>query len=215
MPGCLISFSEEPRVFSLDMTGKADVFDHFVAIMNGPTGLSTNIDATYDCMLGLMKSVGVTKTDFAMLFLTDGQFDSQVIYNDGKSSGYSYSRWTSESALDKFGKTALGRLESKFAEAGYSMPRTIFWNLNAQSPGFPASGVTRGVQLVSGYSQALMIQVFTGDYEYELQEDGTMKVSVDPWTSFYKAITNVGYDPVMQIVAATGEGCLKHLRATD
>lgn len=217
MPGCLISFSDKPQVFNLDMSGKADVFDHFVTVMNGPTGLNTNIDATYDVMLNLMKSAGVANTDFAMLFLTDGQFDSQVVYTEPASSsraayGYGYSR---ESALDKFGKTALGRLEAKFATAGYSMPRTIFWNLNAQSPGFPASSVTRGVQLVSGYSQALMIQVFTGDYEYELQDDGTLKVSVDPWTAFCKAICNVGYDPVMQVVAATGEGCLVHLRATD
>ncbi len=208
MPGCLISYSNQPEVFNLDMSGKADVFDHFVTIMNGPTGLSTNIDATYDVMLGLMKSAGVAKTDFAMLFLTDGQFDAQVVYSD------SYGTYR-ESALDKFGKTALGRLEAKFAAEGYSMPRIIFWNLNAHSPGFPASGVTRGVQLVSGYSQALMLQVFTGDYEYELQDDGTLKVSVDPWTSFYKAISNVGYDPVMQVVAAVGEGCLVHLRATD
>ncbi len=215
MPGCLISFSEKPEVFNLDMSGKADVFDHFVTIMNGPTGLSTNIDSTYDVMLGLMKSAGVTNTDFAMLFLTDGQFDSQVIYSDTSSSrAYTYGYYR-ESALDKFGKTALGRLEAKFAAAGYSMPRTIFWNLNAHSPGFPASGVTRGVQLVSGYSQALMLQVFTGDYEYELQDDGTLRVSVDPWTSFYKAISNVGYDPVMQVVAAAGEGCLVHLRSTD
>ena len=212
MPGCLISFSEKPQVFNLDMSGNADVFDHFVTIMNGPTGLSTNIDATYDVMLRLMKSAGVSKTDFAMLFLTDGQFDSQVQYSDSEDRAYGCYR---ESAIAKFGKTALGRLEAKFTEAGYSMPRTIFWNLNAQSPGFPASGVSRGVQLVSGYSQALMIQVFTGDYAYELEDDGTYKVSVDPWTGFYKAITNVGYDPVSQVVAATGEGCLVHLRATD
>ena len=214
MPGCLISFSEKPQVFHLNMSGSADVFDHFLAVMRGPTGLSTNIDATYDIMLGLLNSSNLVGfgTNFAMLFLTDGQFDAQVIYNDQSSQSYSYSR---ESALNKFGKTALGRLEAKFAAAGYAMPRTIFWNLNASSPGFPASGVTRGVQLVSGYSQALMIQVFTGDYEYELQADGTVKVSVDPWTAFEKAICNTGYDPVMQVVAATGEGCLVHLRATD
>lgn len=216
MPGCLISFSDKPEVFHLDMSGKADVFDHFVTVMNGPTGLNTNIDATYDVMLNLMKSAGVTNTDFAMLFLTDGQFDSQVVYDEPvtRASAYAYG-YARESALDKFGKTALGRLEAKFAAAGYSMPRTIFWNLNAHSPGFPASGITRGVQLVSGYSQSLMIQVFTGDYEYELQDDGTLKVSVDPWTAFYKAISNVGYDPVMQVVAAVGEGCFVHLRASD
>lgn len=212
MPGCLISFSEKPQVFKLNMSGSADVFDNFLAVMQGPSGLSTNIDATYDIMLGLLNSSNLVGfgTNFAMLFLTDGQFDEQVKYNDTNSRTYSH-----ESALSKFDKTALGRLEAKFKAAGYAMPRTVFWNMNASSPGFPASSVTRGVQLVSGYSQALMLQVFTGDYEYELQDNGTLKVSVDPWTAFEKAICNTGYDPVMQVVAATGEGCLVHLQATD
>jgi hypothetical protein len=58
-----------------------------------------------------------------------------------------------------------------------------------------------------------MLQVFTGDYKYVQQADGTVKVSVDPWTAFHKAICNTGYDPVMKVLAATGEGCLVHLRA--
>lgn len=198
MLGCLISFSDRPQVWKLDMSGAADVFDHFLAVINGPTGLSTNIDATYDIMLELMKSSGVVSTDFALMFLTDGQFDSEVVL--AKDRGL-------------FGKTAVGRLEAKFVAAGYSMPRTIFWNLNGRSPGFPSSSNTRGIQLVSGYSQSLMLQVFTGDYKYEVQADGTLKVDVDPWTSFHKAISNPGYDPVSKVVAATGESCLVHLRA--
>ena len=214
MPGCLISFSDEPQSFNLDMSESTDVFDHFLAVMQGPMGTSTNIDATYDVMLGLMKSAGVGKTDFAMLFFTDEQFDTQVRYNTQEEL-YHSRRYSNESALDRFGKTALGRLEATFATEGFSMPRTIFWNLNAQSPGFPSSSVSRGVQLVSGYSQALMLQVFTGDYEYELQSDGTVKVSVDPWTAFQKAICHTGYDQVIQQIAATGEGCLVNLRAPD
>ena len=206
MSGCLISYSERPQVFHLNLNETKDVFDHFLTIMNGPTGLSTNIDSTYDCMLRLMESAGIIKTDFAMLFLTDGQFDEQVIFD--KTSDYEpvYIR-----PSERFGQTAVKRLEANFADAGYNMPRTIFWNFNSQSPGFPASSITRGVQLVSGYSQTLMIQVFTGDYEYEVQEDGTLKVNVDPWTTFYKAITNPGYDPVIAVVAETGEGCLVNL----
>ena len=196
MPGCMISFSEQPQVFQLDLTPGHDVFDHFLTVLNGPTGLSTNIDATYTCMLGLMKSASMTATDFAMMFLTDGQFNSSVVESRTKLEG-----------------TALGRMQTAFSEAGFELPRTIFWNLNASSPGFPACATSAGVQLVSGYSQSLMIQVFTGDYKYVLQADGTKKVNVDPWTSFYKAITNEGYDPVMQVVASVGEGCLVTLRS--
>ncbi len=217
MPGCLISFSDKPEVFHLDMSGKHDVFDHFMTIINGPTGLNTNIDATYKVLLDLMVASGVKETDFALLFLTDGQFDSQVVIPDeSKSSGSSYSGYGyhygyhHESAMDRFQKTFIGRIEAAFRARGYNLPRTIFWNLNAHSPGFPSAANTRGVQLVSGYSQSLMIQVFTGDYKYELQADGSVKVSVSPWEAFLKAILHEDYDKVVAVVSEVGEGCFHH-----
>lgn len=218
MPGCLISFSDKPEVFNLDMSGKADVFDHFLTIMNGPTGLNTNIDATYRVLLDLMVKSGIKETDFALLFLSDGQFDAQVTLPEESSSslayrGYGY--YNREPASSRFQKTFLDRIEAAFKVKGYNLPRTVFWNLNCTSPGFPATSISRGVQLVSGYSQSLMLQVFTGDYKYEVQEDGTAKVSVNPWESFLKALLHQGYDQVSQVVASVGEGCLKHLAKSD
>jgi hypothetical protein len=193
IPGALIAFSENPSVYHLDMS--KDVFDHFVAIVNGPTGLSTDIDKTYDCMLGLMRDSGVKSTDFAIVYLTDGQFNSSVV-----------------KAGSDIDRTALGRMATRFNDAGFNLPRTCFWNLVSRSPGFSASATSPGVQLVSGYSQELMHQLFTGDYEYIKQADGTMRVNVDPWTSFEKAILNEGYDPVVAVLAAVGEGCFASLR---
>jgi hypothetical protein len=197
IPGVLIAFSEVPSVYYLDMSPDKDVFDHFQTIMNGPTGLSTNIDKTYQCMLDIMKNAQLKSSDcdFSMLYLTDGQFDSDVVQSNSK--------------LDK---TALGRMNNIFVSSGFNvLPKIIFWNLNERSPGFPASANTTGVQLVSGYSQSLMFQVFTGNYKYVEQEDGTIKADVDPWTLFEKALLHEGYDPVSRIVANIGEGCLTTL----
>jgi hypothetical protein len=209
IPGCLISFSERPEVFNLDLRDTKDVFDHFLDIMNGPTGLSTNIDATYRVLLDMMVKTGVKEVDFAMLFLSDGQFDSQVVFTEKSSGSYR------SSASTRMSKTFMDRLEESFKAKGYNLPRTVFWNLNSSSPGFPATSISRGVQLVSGYSQTLMLQVFTGDYEYEVQEDGSVKVSVSPWESFLKALNHQGYDQVSQVVVSVGEGCLKHLAKSD
>jgi Mg-chelatase subunit ChlD len=197
IPGVLIAFSEVPSVYYLDMSPDKDVFDHFQTIMNGPTGLSTNIDKTYQCMLNIMKKAQIqsSECDFSMLYLTDGQFDSDLVQ--------------SESNLDK---TALGRMNNIFVSSGFKvLPKIIFWNLNVSSPGFPASANTTGVQLVAGYSQSLMFQVFTGNNKYVEQEDGTFKVDVDPWTLFENALLHEGYDPVSRIVANIGEGCLSTL----
>jgi hypothetical protein len=207
MPGCLISFSDRPEVFHLDMT--KDVFDQFETIARGPMGYSTNIDATYRLLLNLMTSAKVKETDFALLFLTDGQFDSQVMLNVRTVHSYN-----SYSALHLDMNTFMDRMEIAFRDHGFNLPRTIFWNLNASSPGFPATAISKGVQLVSGFSQSLMLQVFTGDYKFEAQEDGTMKVSVNPWDAFLKALLHQGYDPVSQMIASTGEGCLKLLAKT-
>jgi hypothetical protein len=191
LPGCMITFSEKPMVFHLNM--EQDVFDHFIAIANGPVGYNTNIDATYRVLLNMMVSKNLPKTDYSMLILTDGMFDSLV---------------TSKQC---FQSTFVGRLETAFNAKGYNLPRTIFWNLNGMTPGFPSAGDTKGIQLVSGYSQTLMKQVFTGDYKYEVQADGNVRVSVDPIESFLKALMIPEYDIVSQTIVLVGEGCLKFL----
>ncbi len=206
MPGCLMSFSEKPEIFKLDMSGSKDVFDHFLTVQSGPTGLSTNIDATYKLLLNLMEKSDVKSPDFAMLFLTDGQFDSQVVQMP---------RCQGKSHEQSFNDVFLGRFETAFAEKGYNLPRTIFWNLNCHSPGFPATAISKGVQLVSGYSQTLLVQVFTGSYTYEKSSDGKTKVSVTPWEKFVEALQHSGYDQVSNMLALVGEGCLVNLRNSD
>lgn len=213
MPGCMISFSDRPEVFYLDMSGSVDVFDHFLQIVNGPSGINTNIDATYRVLLDLMTTSGIKTTDFALLYLTDGQFDSQVSVPQDATAYITNLHKSKKQLLPStlYQQTYIGRLEAAFKEKGYNLPRTVFWNLNCTSPGFPATSTMKGVQMVSGYSQTLMIQVFTGNYKYEAQEDGSLKVSTDPWTTFLKALCNVGYDPIEQTVIMVGEGCLKCL----
>ena len=217
MPGCLISFSMQPELYHLDLSGKSDVFDHFLTIANGPTGLSTNIDATYRLVLHLMISsgrTGVNDTDFALLFLTDGQFDELVELPPNRDRR-AYKVPDTRPVSYHFEQTFIERMEAEFNSNGFNLPRTVFWNLTAESPGFPATSISRGVQLVSGYSQTLMLQVFTGDYKYEVQTDGSVKVNVSPWESFLKALLHQGYDQVSQIVASVGEDCLTHLDKVD
>ena len=196
MPGIAMAFSENPSVYRFDMSPNSDVFDDFLKVMNGPTGYSTDIDKTYQCMLDLMKKSKMKSSDcnFAMLYLTDGQFNSAVVKSSSK--------------LDQ---TALGRMENTFKNEGYDLPRVLFWNLYIQSRGFPASSDTPGLQLICGYSKDMLISAFTGNYKYVEQIDGSMKINVTPWISFEKAILHEGYDPVSRVIATIGEGCLSTL----
>lgn len=195
MKGCMISFSDRPQVFHLNLEG--DIFDHFVQVLHGPMGYSTNIDSTYTILLDLMVRSKMTETDFALIFFTDGQFDSMVRYEPANSH---------QSQSIAMQNTFIKRAELVFKSKGYNLPRTIFWNLNCTSPGFPATASMKGLQLVSGYSQTLMKQVFTGDYKYEVQSDGSVKVTVDPWETFVKALMNPAYDVVTTMIMDIGEG---------
>ena len=206
MPGCLMTYSDKPQVYNLDLT--KDVFEHFRVIMSGPGDLNTNIDAMYRALRDLMVQSNTTETNFALLILSDCQFDAQVSMD-----GYNISRYstTSDSFNTYFQQVFIKRMEAHFKEKGYNLPRTIFWNLNGRVPGFPVTGSMPGTQMVSGFSQSLMEQVFTGDYKYMVQADGSVKVNTDPWTTFHKAIMNKQFDMVQTILSSVGEGCLTDL----
>ena len=203
MPGCLMTYSDRPQVFKLDLS--KDVFEHFRVIMSGPGDLNTNIDAMYRELRNLMVMSNTKETDFALLILSDCQFDAQV-HMDG------YHNYNNANSFNTyFQQTFIKRMEAHFKEKGYNLPRTIFWNLNGRVPGFPVTGSMPGTQMVSGFSQSLMTQVFTGDYKYEVQTDGSVKVNIDPWTSFHKALMHKSFNPVQNILSKVGEGCLTDL----
>jgi len=192
LPGCLITFSEKPTVLHIDQT--KDVFDQYKQAISTEVGYSTNIDAMYRKLLELMVTNKVESVDFALMILTDGHFNSGLVtIPDGKD-------------LSKFETVFLGRMEKAFKEHGYNLPRTIFWNLNAEGA-FSATETTKGVQMINGYSQTLLMSVFCGDYKLTTDEQGNTRVDVDPWTSFVKSVTNERFNPVLQVCLATKEGC--------
>ncbi len=183
-PGVLISFSDRPEKFTLCLDGTTDVFDHFLTIIKGPTGYNTNIDATFSLLME--EQIIAESKDFAILILTDGQFDSPLFKT-------------------KVTDVLLERISQRFAAHHLNIPRIVFWNLNGQTPGFPATSLSRGVQLVSGYSQTIMIQVFTGNYIYEIQPDGTTKINVSPWDTFVGGLIHSGYDKITEIIKLVNE----------
>ena len=192
LPGCLITFSEKPTILHIDQT--KDVFAQFQQVYSTEMGYTTNIDAMYRKLLELMVANKVTSADFALMILTDGHFNSGLVtIPDGRD-------------LKLFETVFLGRMEKAFKEHGYNLPRTIFWNLDARGA-YSATETTKGVQMVNGYSQTLLMSVFCGEYTLTTDELGNTRVDVDPWTSFLKSITNERFNPVHQMCLATKEGC--------
>ena len=61
---------------------------------------------------------------------------------------------------------------------------------------------------MSGFSQNLMLQVFTGNYVYD---NNSTKINVNPFDSFQKALLHPGYDLVTNVIILESEGCVKYL----
>jgi hypothetical protein len=75
----------------------------------------------------------------------------------------------------------------------------IFWNLNNRTPGFPVEANFTGIQMVSGFSQTLMNQVFTGKFVYEEIKDDSRKIIITPEETLMRALYSSYYDKVGSI----------------
>lgn len=190
IPGVFITFSDKPTVVKIPPGG--DVFTWFLAVANTPWGGSTNMEATYKLCLDLIVQSGMTGQEFSIGVLTDGQFNS-MLRLPRVSRGHCYPQ--------NFQKTILQAMGKDFKQAKVTLPRLIFWNLNCDSPGFPADSDTPGVQLVAGRSQTLMLSVFTTDFTYEVDPDtGEVRATVDPETCFLTTLSDPIFDRVSEAV---------------
>jgi hypothetical protein len=201
-PGALISFSDKPEAFMVDL--QQDVFEQFKKIKEGPTGFTTNVDKTYGLVLDMMVANKVPAADFALLFLTDGQFNGQLVqYNDAPQDPIrQLTEDFSKVTMNHFQTVFLERMEKAFQDKGYSLPRTVFWNLNSDTPGFQASAKTRGIQLVSGFSQSVMKQVFTGDIGVEPEPEEPAPAAAAAAAAAPEEASTVEAEPLATAVAA-------------
>ena len=88
-----------------------------------------------------------------------------------------------------------------------SAPNIIFWNVRANTYGYPAAADQKGVMLLSGYSPALMKFILSGEMEEEVAEalDGDGNVvktrrQVDPREALRRVLNDSGLDAVRTVL---------------
>jgi hypothetical protein len=97
------------------------------------------------------------------------------------------------------------RIKARYANAGYEMPRLIFWNLASGKTDKPVDMGDGDTALVSGYSQGMLRAfleegVFVDEESVEMEdEDGVVQVSkvkakVDPLSVVRKAVGGRAYE---------------------
>jgi hypothetical protein len=60
--------------------------------------------------------------------------------------------------------SAMEMIERKFADAGYAVPKIVFWNLNAGN-NVPVKFDKTGAALVSGFSPAVASAILSGNMD--------------------------------------------------
>ena len=120
------------------------VYDMFMKIKNSAWGMSTDIEKAFKLILDVAVKNNVSQQDMPshLIIFSDMQFNEGI---RGNHSGL------------KMAKDA-------FKNAGYEVPKIIFWNLNAYD-NVPVKFDTEGVALVSGYNTSILKAVLSNKFD--------------------------------------------------
>lgn len=138
---CFLTFSRTPKLVNL----KGNI-NQKIDQMNTGEVANTNLNAAFDLILktAVQNKVPQAEMPGTLVIFSDMQFDGAV---DGKD------------------ESAIKMMERKYKEAGYALPRVVFWNLNAAYGNTPVKFDKSGTALVSGFSPALATSVMANDLE--------------------------------------------------
>lgn len=135
-----ITFSERPRFIDLkdntDLKGKLEIMFSHCEVAN------TNIEAVFDLILNMAKGKSVPAEELPgqVLVISDMEFDAAACSSNGKIPD----------------DTLFAHIAKKYEEAGYRMPRLIFWNVCGRTDTIPMVNNEEGLCLLSGFSQNAM-----------------------------------------------------------
>ncbi|MGL4521323.1 MAG: DUF2828 family protein [Bacilli bacterium] len=106
-------------------------------------GMNTNLTAVFDMILGaaIEHSVPEDEMPGTIMIVSDMQFDSCI--RDNRST------------------TAFAAIKSAYATNGYTMPKVVFWNVNATQGNNPVTMLDKNTCLVSGFSASMMTNILS------------------------------------------------------
>jgi hypothetical protein len=193
----MMTFTEIPHF--LQFPPNASLLEKYDLILSKGVGYSTQFGKAMEELLNMCVRFKVNEEDIPNLIVfTDGQFDQMNRSDYGN-------KWT----------THHSRLLSMWAKAGYTkMPTIIYWNLNANTPGFQTSADHPGTTMLQGFSPSLLKFVLFGENlsetEVEVQTaDGVVKMKtqdINPLQTMRSALDQDCYAPVLEVLMNSKEG---------
>ena len=134
-----LTFSAKSKIEIL----KGNLTSKLAQLQRADWDMNTNLNAAFEEVLRVAKAGGVSANDMPkyVLIMSDMQFDQCARHDD----------------------SAMQMIERKFAEAGYTVPNIVFWNLNAKAGQSPVKFDKKGVALVSGFSPSIMTSILKAE----------------------------------------------------
>ena len=150
-----LTFSNKPELLNL----KGNINQKIDQMVKSNWAMNTDMIAAFKKILDVAVKGNVPQKEMPamLLILSDMQFDQCVEYDD----------------------SALQAIERNYRNAGYEMPKVVFWNLNASYGNAPVKFNETGTALVSGFSPAIVKPLLSCDMDSFTPEAIMLKTIMD------------------------------------
>ena len=194
----VLTFSADPQWH--DLSKETTFVQKVQSLERADWDMSTDFVKAMQKIAELVKNERLEQHDIPdLLVISDMQFDEAA-------------RVPSTELFSRAGggrRTAHEKIVELFASVGMQVhghplqpPNIIFWNVRADTVGYPAAAEEKGVMLLSGFSPSLMKFILSGEMEEEcitLDEDGKIvksRAQVDPRETLRRVLYDAGLDDV-------------------
>ena len=147
-----LTFSAKPELQVLS----GNLYDRYIQLSRANWGMNTNIEAAFKQVLDQAVKHGVSADQMPdkILILSDMEFDEAT-----STRGY----WGRNDNTAEWNPTAQQMIEKMYNDAGYKMPKIVYWNIQSRNGQSPVRFDKQGTALISGFSPAIMTSVITAE----------------------------------------------------
>ena len=172
-----ITFSANPKLIRFN--GVDTLKSKLEILIREDECSNTNIERTFDLILKTAVDNHMKQEEIPanILIVSDMEFDACRRSYDWEGYGMRQS---------DFNKTLFAEIAEKWRNAGYKLPRLVFWNVCSRTGTIPVSENEMGVALVSGFSPMIADMVMSGE--------------LDPYKILVDKLRNPRYEPVWKVV---------------
>lgn len=170
-----IEFSNNPKF--IDINGCNTLLDKVKHVSKYDDCSNTDIEKVFMLLLNTAKKYNMKQSDLPerILIVSDMEFDCATTIN----------RWNGQFQSQM--NTLFENITREYNNAGYKMPKLVFWNVNSRTNTIPVTENENGVALVSGFSVNIVRMVMSG--------------KTDPWLVLKETLDSERYSLIDKVLA--------------